>query len=400
MLRLGGDHSFNPHVYLAEKSDICVDALEAMTDRDSDDLLSPPGSFSLKRHNQQPPNGHSTGRNSGTPTDFGNAAMYSQPHQQYHRPEVPILPKQHRVLSTANNSWQPLDSQRNPYGPPLSNPRASLPGCVRLHPEAGEFEPGRGVVDYGINSAMNPKQRLDVYRNQQTGNALPQAYGYRAKPQQYEQSYFSGNPMSRSQNLQTYPPTSRAPQQPTRSSGSSRYELQADTPYGGDLPSRASYGISNRVSYNSGPFYHPTGRESWDRASLSQFESELSQTPSLIGGANTTPNRLGSRAFAYNYDADNARSRPTSLSGRADSSDLGLEFDTDRQSFLFPSDYDPGSQSSYSIPDYDLLRDAAFANTDQPLNNGGFLDDQRYGERDESYGDSKMLSYFLRDSAR
>lgn len=389
MLRLGGDHSFNPHVYLAEKSEICVDSLlEAMTDRDSDDPMSPPGSFSLKKHNQQPPNG----RNSGTPTDFGNPTTYPQFLQQY-RPEMPTVSK-HRTLSTPNNSWQSHDSQRNNYTPSLSNPRTIFPGGTRLHPDAGEFEPGRGVLDYGINSTINPKQRLDTYRNQQTGNTLSHSYGYRAK--QYDQSYSA----PRSQNLPTYPSTSRVLQQPTRPVGSSRYDLHPDIPYSGDLPNRVNYGISNQVSYNSGPLYL-AGRESWDRTSLSQYDSELSQ-PSSLSGANTSPARLGSRSYAYSYDADNTRSRPTSLNGRADSSDLGLEFDTDRQSFLFPSDYDPGSQS-YSIPDYDLLRDAAFANTSVPSyregNNDG-LSNQRYAERDESYGDSKMLSYFLRESGR
>lgn len=406
MLRLGGDHSFNPHVYLADKSscsinsESCIETLmETMTDRDSDDLLSPSGSLSQpskKNIAQSAPGTLSNGR-SVTPESqhlgiFSNSGS-GYPQYSYYRPDT-VSSKQRTSIS-ASTAWQLQD--RNQYVP--SNQKG-FSGSNRLHPEAGEFEPGRGLVDYGT-SIVGHKSRtdyraLDMNRNQPlSSNVMPQSYAYRSKQVDQHQGY-SG---PRSQNIPIFSNSLRVSPQSNRSAG------QMPVRYDECESNRLTQ--SNRLSFGNTLF--AAGRDSWDRSSLTQMDpdSSLSQI-SHSGSARFTQGNP--RSFAYD---DYSRSRPNSFStGRishGDNSEIGLDSESERQSFLFPNDYDPGNQS-FSLSDYDLLRDAVYANTTQsiPLHTFGHEEDSnsstrnlRYEDIDythESYRDSRMLAYFLKDS--
>jgi hypothetical protein len=428
MLRLGGDHSFNPHVYLADKScssnnsEFYVDALmDAMTDRDSDDLLSPQGSFSASMKKHLPFNGqqNGNGRSPSAPPD-------PQPgSQQYHQLFLSRseLAKPRGNIVPPSNSWQD-PSRANMYTGPAALPRT---GSGRLHVDAGEFEPGRGLVDYIPNSSLNVKQRLDGYagvdlnRNQSAAsNIMSQPYGYRPKltqqQTQYDQTYYSSAPNratggSRSQNLATHQPPRGGQSNRASVQSTSRYDLQAEPSYC-DPPNRAIYGLSNRFSYGG----YPVGHESWERNSHTQYDPEVPHPSAPFSSANAPPHprvsQGNARPYPLNYEVEpHARARPTLLSnGRlalVENSEMGLEFDADRSSFLFPNDYDPSNQS-YSLSDHNLLKDAAFANNlTLPLSmqfgheEGNGLLAHRFGNAElpeDSYGDSKMLAYFLKES--
>lgn len=212
MLRLGGDHSFNPHVYLAEKSssnnnsEANVDALlEAMTDRDSDDPISPSNSISqIKKQSvvQTPLNYQSTNRNSNTTTTQENYQYYPGiPNSQLNKNQQGALPQhyqaqlqQYRGNNSTISPWQIQDNNRNslynsavvaPTSTTNSNTSTTTSSMVnssrngigvnRLHADAGEFDPNRGIIEYypsnhnnnNSNSSNNNnntlKQRTDNY---------------------------------------------------------------------------------------------------------------------------------------------------------------------------------------------------------------------------------------------
>jgi hypothetical protein len=448
MLRLGGDHSFNPHVYLAEKSccntvaDATIDSLlDGMTDRESDDPpISPPGSFSLQSTKKQPTLSPANSQFTQQTLNQSDVYQYSNKSQQNlsHQYQMPyrqeiVAPK----TRTAGNTATPWQLQENngrlfaPSPPGFSNPTRNSIGSSRLHADAGEFEPSRSIdYSYGI------RQRSDPYGvepsgpnrnpNQQMGiNSIPQSYApYRLQSFEQNQYLYQSGGSSRSatslprQNPPAY--QNNRGNQPVVRTGNqvnSRFDILSDnTSSYSELSGRNPVASTNRTTYSSStPTSYPPVGQSWERNGVHQYDSEGSLPSSQLTNRISHGNIGDTRStFGLGYDMEFVRTRqPSSGHGRlqsADNLDIGLEFESDRQSFLLPSDYDLISQP-YSIADYDILKDAAFANTihtfGQELegNNGSTLGNRQYSDRLETRessfnGDSKMLAYFLRDSER
>lgn len=451
MLRLGGDHSFNPHVYLSEKScshtsDAAVDALfDGMTDRESDEPpMSPPVSFTLQPKKQlplSPSNGQVNGINVSSSDGYsfpsnGQTKGHANIPPQYpmpYRSEGANGKTKNTMNSTTPPPWQLQDRLFAPSPPGFSNQNRNAVGTSRLHADAGEFEPGRGTVEQ-YNGA---RQRTDHYaiehRNsnlQVGGNPVSQSYTPYRTPQydqnQYMYSSRSTTSLSSRQNPPLYQSTSRVEQPPRPTGGhinSSRYDSMSGNSTHNDMSMRNS--ITNRISYGNNTNYPPIG-QSWERIGVGQYESESTNANTSGQTTRMSHGNIGETRsnFGLGYDMDFGRSSRTSLGqGRLPSEiDIGLEFESDRQSFLLPSDYDGGSQS-YSISDYDILKDVAFANTVNPfgpdiedinghlhfgrrgdnrdtLSSGGTTTGSRLDSNESFNGDSKMLAYFLRDSER
>lgn len=399
MLRLGGDHSFNPHVYLADKSssssnsESCAETLmEAMTDRESEEVLSPQATHSQSLKKNASPHTSTisppAARGGSVPDPqyplYPNSGISGYSQYSYYRPDT-ISAKQRTNISSLNG-WQ--SQERNQYIPP--NQR-NFAGTNRPPSEIGDF-----LVEYGNGSGHKP--RTETYRGADPSRTqqLP-SYSYRTK--QLDQSNMYST-VPRSQNISAYN-SGRVPAQSNRpASQPLRYD---DTEI-----NRTNY--QNRVTYGT---LYSSGRDSWDR-SLNQLDSDTYDNsypqipPSASNVPPPRPTQGNPRLYPSNYEVDYNRSRPNSLGNRqshGDNLDVGLDFDSERQSFLFPNDYDPGSQS-FSLSEYDLLRDAAYANAPQSMSLPTFGHDEgsngnRYEDIDssqESYGDSRMLAYFLKDS--
>mmetsp|Transcript_4705 Transcript_4705/g.4748 ORF Transcript_4705/g.4748 Transcript_4705/m.4748 type:complete len:498 (-) Transcript_4705:425-1918(-) len=270
---------------------------------------------------------------------------------------------------------------------------------------------------------------------------------------------------SRSQNLNTYQTISRNQQMmrsPLNQGTNSRYDMISENSYLDITNRQNSINNSNRLNYNNSNSgsninvninnSNNNNLQTWERNSLGQYDTDLSyQSNSYNSNNNINNNNSGSSSssnlqtirqnpsnivdarssLGLSYDIDYSRSsRSMPLSNgrlqQTDNLDLSLEFETaDRQSFLLPSDYDLASQS-YSISDYDILKDAVYANTNQSIsmnligheyeeNNTNILmgnrqypdgdiisssNTSRLDGRESFYGDSKMLPYFLRESER